>query len=104
MDDMLVKVLTTVVTAAVSAALGWILSALRRSARRDRNMEHGMRILLRGHLEVIYRASDGGRQPLSLEQKKDAEETHAVYEAMGGNGIGTMMWMKIMNAPTVSKE
>ena len=98
------KVLTTAVTAVVSAALGWILSALRKSARRDQNMEHGMRILLRGHLEVIYRTSAGGQQPLSLEQKKDAEETHAVYEAMGGNGIGTMMWTKIMNAPTSAEE
>ena len=99
MTDTIISILTPVAAGLIGTLLG-LLSKSWKNARSDDNAtKQALRILLRAHLEDIYRASSGGTLPIEPDVKKDADETHDVYALMGGNGIGTMMWRKIIAAP-----
>ena len=99
MTDTIISSLTPVAAGLIGTLLG-LLSKSWKNARSDDNAtKQALRILLRAHLEDIYRASSGGTLPIEPDVKKDADETHDVYALMGGNGMGTMMWRKIIAAP-----
>lgn len=99
MTDTIISILTPVAAGLIGTLLG-LLSKSWKNARSDDNAtKQALRILLRAHLEDIYRASSGGTLPIEPDVKKDADETHDVYALMGGNGMGTMMWRKIIAAP-----
>ena len=99
MTDIIISILTPVAAGLIGTLLG-LLSKSWKNARSDDNVtKQALRILLRAHLEDIYRASLGGTLPIEPDVKKDADETHDVYALMGGNGMGTMMWRKIIAAP-----
>ena len=98
-NNIIMSILTPVATGLIGTLLG-LLSKSWKNARSDDNAtKQALRILLRAHLEDIYRASSGGTLPIEPDVKKDADETHDVYALMGGNGMGTMMWRKIISAP-----
>lgn len=99
MTDTIISIFTPVAAGLIGTLLG-LLSKSWKNARSDDNAtKQALRILLRAHLEDIYRASSGGTLPIEPDVKKDADETHDVYALMGGNGMGTMMWRKIIAAP-----
>ena len=99
MTDIIMSILMPVATGLIGTLLG-LLSKSWKNARSDDNAtKQALRILLRAHLEDIYRTSAGGTLPIEPDVKKDADETHDVYALMGGNGMGTMMWRKIIAAP-----
>ena len=104
MTDTIISILTPVAAGLIGTLLG-LLSKSWKNARSDDNAtKQALRILLRAHLEDIYRASSGGTLPIEPDVKKDADETHDVYALMGGNGMGTMMWRKIIAAPEGNKS
>ena len=104
MADTIMSILTPVATGLIGALLGLLGKAWRNALADDNATKQALRILLRAHLEDIYRASSGGTLPIEPDVKKDADETHDVYALMGGNGMGTMMWRKIIAAPEGDKS
>ena len=93
------SILVPVATGLIGTLLGVLGKSWRNALADDNATKQALRILLRAHLEDIYRASSGGTLPIEPDVKKDADETHDVYALMGGNGMGTMMWKKIIVAP-----
>lgn len=99
MTDILVSILTPVATGIIGALLGLLWKSWKTAWVDNDTTKQALRILLRAHLEDIYRTSAGGTLPIDPDVKKDADETHDVYSLLGGNGMGTMMWRKIIAAP-----
>lgn len=99
MTDTIISILTPVATGLIGTLLGLLWKSWKTTWVDNDTTKQALRILLRAHLEDIYRASSGGTLPIEPDVKKDADETHDVYALMGGNGMGTMMWRKIIAAP-----
>ena len=99
MTDTIISILTSVAAGLIGTLLGLLGKSWKNARSDDNATKQALRILLRAHLEDIYRASSGGTLPIEPDVKKDADETHDVYALMGGNGMGTMMWRKIIAAP-----
>ena len=99
MTDTIISILTPVAAGLIGTLLGLLSKSWKNARSEDNATRQALRILLRAHLEDIYRASSGGTLPIEPDVKKDADETHDVYALMGGNGMGTMMWRKIIAAP-----
>ncbi len=98
-NGIILSILTPVATGLLGTLLGLLVKSWKNARSGDNATKQALRILLRAHLEDIYRASSGGTLPIEPDVKKDADETHEVYALMGGNGMGTMMWRKIIAAP-----
>lgn len=99
MTDILVSILAPVATGIIGALLGLLWKSWKTTWVDNDITKQALRILLRAHLEDIYRTSAGGALPIDPSVKQDADETHDVYALLGGNGMGTMMWRKIIAAP-----
>ena len=104
MTDTIISILTPVATGIIGALLGLLWESWKSAWEDNDTAKQALRILLRAHLEYIYRTSAGGTLPIEPDVKKDADETHDVYALMGGNGMGTMMWRKIISAPESDKS
>lgn len=105
MDQALMAVVVALVgSSAFGSLTSWLI---RRMDRRPpitgedlAPLRDGLKVLLRGRLETIYRECVGGARPLTVEQKKDADEAYDAYHSLGGNGLGTEMHERIIHAPT----
>ena len=104
MADTIMSILIPVATGLIGTLLGFLGKAWRNVLADNNATKQALRILLRAHLEDIYRTSAGGTLPIEPDVKKDADETHDIYALMGGNGMGTMMWRKIIAAPEGNKS
>ena len=99
MTDTIISILTPVAAGLIGTLLGLLGKSWKNARSNDNATKQALRILLRAHLEDIYQASSGGTLPIEPDVKKDADETHDAYALLGGNGMGTMMWRKIIAAP-----
>ena len=105
MSNTIIAVLTALVgSSAFGSLTSWLI---RRMDRRPpitgedlAPLRDGLKVLLRGRLETIYQECGDGARPLTMEQKKDADEAYDAYHSLGGNGLGTEMHERIIHAPT----
>lgn len=105
MDQALMAVLVALVgSSAFGSLTSWLIKRMDRkppiTGEDLAPLRDGLKVLLRGRLEAIYRECGDGSQPLTVDQKKDADEAYDAYHQLGGNGLGTEMHDRIIHAPT----
>lgn len=79
----------------VGGACGWLLKSHKREEDKDKAMEEGMRTLLHAELTEIYQRHVVAGIPISLRTQEEAGHIYRAYHALGGNGTGTEMYVKI---------
>ena len=104
MDQALMAVVVALVgSSAFGSLTSWLIRRMDRTPVTTEDLaplRDGLKVLLRGRLETIYRECGDGARPLTVEQKKDADEAYDAYHSLGGNGLGTEMHERIIHAPT----
>ncbi len=79
----------------IGGMCGWLLKSHRKEEAKDEAMEEGMRTLLHAELTEIYQRHVVAGIPISLRTQEEAGHIYRAYHALGGNGTGTEMYLKI---------
>lgn len=95
MEHIILSILTTVVTSALGAALGFISV----ERKRTDSMREGLKILLFAQLRELYDMWICHRGFVPLDVKSEVMQIYRAYSDLGGNGVGTAMKDKMMEAP-----
>ena len=90
---MMVDAITQQVVSLAIAALfgiitGFLGSRLRAITKRDMAVEQGVKAILRHELMDDYELYVINQHPLTVERRREIDECHNAYAALGGNGTG----------------
>lgn len=91
----LVEAVIPMLLTGIGGMCGWLLKSHKREEAKDKAMEEGMRTLLHAELTEIYQRHVEAGIPISLRTQEEAWHIYRAYHALGGNGTGTEMYVKI---------
>lgn len=81
----------------VAAACGYLGAQVKRLSARDAALYEGMKALLRRQLVDDFEEYVVDGAPMSIERKQEIADCYAAYHALGGNGVGDEMYVKLSN-------
>lgn len=84
--------LVPTVLAAIAGYLGGKVNGM---AARDKAMERGMCVLLRGEITRAYQRHVIDQRPMTLECRRQIDEIWKAYHDLGGNGAGEAMYREL---------
>lgn len=83
------------VTTVLTGMLGYFGGKLKNLSTRDKAMEHGMCVLLRGEITRAYQRHVIDQRPMTLECRRQLDEIWKAYHDLGGNGTGESMYREL---------
>lgn len=103
------QVATSAAAILLASAISWIAAtALERHKKYreiEKRFEHehkmlmaGMRVIMKSEIFNLHESYVQCGKPVPLDIKEHADNVHAVYAGLGGNGVGTHLWQELMNA------
>ena len=98
MDDMITSIITQLVYAGITFAMGYKWNKSRNLAAIQKNIEHGIGLILKIDLRNLH-SKAMRRRYISYDEESLAEEIYAVYHALGLNGQGTAMIEDLRRLP-----
>lgn len=97
MDYLSNPIIGQLVSIAIAAACGYLGSQVKRLSARDAALYDGMKALLRRQLVDDFEEYVVDGAPMSIERKQEITDCFAAYHALGGNGVGDEMYVKLSN-------
>lgn len=83
----------------VAATCGWLGAQYTRMRKKDEALYNGMAVLLRANIAEAYDKYVIQQRPLTMEAKREIDETHDAYAGLGQNSTGTQMYAEICERP-----
>lgn len=101
------EIITSIVSCLISSVMGgmitYFVTRLKRSFKREKAIEEGVRSLLRNNLiECHDKYTARGHCPIYV--KESARRSYEAYHALGGNGVVTKLYSDIMALPESERE
>lgn len=83
----------------LAAIAGYLTGKVQRITARDKAMEQGMCVLLRGEITRAYQRHIIDGKPMTLECRRQLDEIWVAYSGLGGNGTGKTMYEELCELP-----
>ena len=88
MNPIVQQLVSLLVAAAFGVVTGYLGGKVKRLTARDRAIEQGIGVILRRQLMEDYETHVINGHPLSMEQRREIDESFAAYSGLGLNGSG----------------
>lgn len=79
----------------LAAIAGYLTGKVQRITARDKAMEQGMCVLLRGEITRAYQRHIIDGKPMTVECRRQIDEIWTAYHDLGGNGMGKSMYEEL---------
>lgn len=79
----------------LAAVAGYLTGKVQRITARDKAMEQGMCVLLRGEITRAYQRHIIDQKPMTVECRRQIDEIWVAYHDLGGNGVGKSMYEEL---------
>lgn len=79
----------------LAAIAGYLTGKVQRITARDKAMEQGMCVLLRGEITRAYQRHIIDQKPMTVECRRQIDEIWTAYHDLGGNGMGKSMYEEL---------
>lgn len=79
----------------LAAVAGYLTGKVQRITARDKAMEQGMCVLLRGEITRAYQRHIIDGKPMTVECRRQIDEIWTAYHDLGGNGMGKSMYEEL---------
>ena len=99
MPDIHPYILGWLVPTVLAAVAGYLGGKVKHLTARDRAMERGICVLLRGEITRAYQRHVIDGRPMTLECRRQLDEIWAAYHGLGGNGTGKSMYDELCELP-----
>lgn len=83
----------------LAAIAGYLTGKVQRITARDKAMEQGMCVLLRGEITRAYQRHIIDQKPMTVECRRQIDEIWTAYHDLGGNGMGKSMYKELCEVP-----
>lgn len=83
----------------LAAIAGYMGGKVKHLSARDKAIERGMRVLLRGEITRAYQRHIIDGKPMTLECRRQLDEIWLAYNGLGGNGTGKTMYDELCEQP-----
>lgn len=80
------------VSTVLTAIAGYMVGKVKHLSSRDKAMERGICVLLRGEITRAYQRHVIDGRPMTLECRRQLDEIWRAYHDLGGNGTGKSMY------------
>ncbi len=105
--DLQTKIITSVISCFVSFFLGggltYIIARCKGGLKREKALQEGVKSLLRGKLIDYYdKYTERGYCPIYV--REAARRSYEAYHDLGGNGVITQLYEKLIALPVSEKE
>lgn len=95
METLAPYVVGWLVPTVLAAVAGYLGGKIGKLTERDKAMEQGIQVLLRGEITRAYQRHIIDGKPITLECRRQVEDFWQAYHALGGNGTGESMYREL---------
>lgn len=99
MEQLQPYLLGWLVPTVLAAVAGYMGGKVKHLTERDKAMEQGMCVLLRGEITRAYQRHIIDQRPMTLECRRQLDEIWVAYSGLGGNGTGKTMYEELCELP-----
>ena len=100
--EVITQLFSLAVAALFGAGMTWCSASIKHMRREQAALKSGVTCILRSELVDMHRRYVVEGRPCPVTEKERAEETYNAYHGLGGNGVGTKMWVDIRDVAKVS--
>lgn len=97
-DTVLTTIVSCLVSSVVGGAIAYLATKRKKSAKREKALEKGVRSLLRNQI-IEYHEKYTERRYCPIYVKESARHSYEAYHELGGNGVVTKLYEDLMALP-----